>query len=374
MFAVFDHVLGVSQGASVHAVLGVAHAQALKAFETAEGLTARARRKRKSNETADDDANKVASEQRQFTFLSFNIFFVFCLDKVAEWKVTSFFSLPRERRWALITDVQRNYQRLCVTEPKEQLAEMDAASLQRKEEKKMQEIGKFKKRFDNYHKHQHITPITDVEAINEVDDVETLRDQIRLRTSVYQMKVSARIGDGKGQDELERLRRDLAEVEVETPLPSSKPPAPPPAPIRAAHPAPTADAVALDREHCKQMSEAWGEVCELTHAGVFQAPRATRPKRGARRQDPSPRDQGLVGVAFSESSVSWKVVSVDWCPADKAVVVWYCDSDLAATTGTGAEIMKQFARRVAAGQATGPCPSCLEFSTVREVRAWIREI
>ena len=44
MFAHFDHVLRVSQGASVHACLAVAHAQMMKAFETDAGLKARARK------------------------------------------------------------------------------------------------------------------------------------------------------------------------------------------------------------------------------------------------------------------------------------------------------------------------------------------
>jgi hypothetical protein len=96
MFAVFDHVLRVSQGASVHAVLGVAHAQGLKAFETVEGLAARARRKRKPNETADDDAGNVAA-----------------------WKATSFFGLQRaavgadQRRAEKLSKVVRVHEVIC---------------------------------------------------------------------------------------------------------------------------------------------------------------------------------------------------------------------------------------------------------------------
>ena len=128
-----------------------------------------------------------------------------------------------------------------------------------------------------------------------------------------------------------------------------------------------------NKEHSRQIAEAWAEVCELTNAMVFRAPRATRPKKAPRRQDPSPRDQRLVGVAaFSDSSVDWKVVTVSWCPTDKAIVVWYCDTAEATTAGVSKETMKAFASRVAEGGNTGPCPSCLEFLSVREVRAWVR--
>jgi hypothetical protein len=348
MFAFFDHVLRVNPGACLQAVLGQAHALALKALATPGDLAARARRKRKRGETADDDAEKVAA-----------------------WKVTNFFEIPRERRWEIITDIQRRYKELCVTVPKEQLAEHDSTSLQRKRD--ANDAGKRKdaKRLDKYRQFDHITPIVDAEAMNELDDVETLRDQIRVRLYVYQMKVSTKIGDKTGDEELERLRLGLAKSLATEPLPDPKPG--PPRPTRAAHPAPTADAAALDRAYIKQMSEVWGELCELTHAGVFRAPRATRPKRAPRRQDPSPRDQTLVGVDFVENSIAWKVVAVDWSPVGKSVIVWYCDCDMAETTETSMEAMKEFVRLVAAGGNSDSCPPCLEFSSVREVRAWIRE-
>ena len=193
-----------------------------------------------------------------------------------------------------------------------------------------------------------------------------------MRTYVYQMtSLKTKVGDGTGEEELERLRCGLAKEVAEMSLPP-KPPPPAAVAFRLAHPAPTAAAAALDKEHSRQIAEAWAEVCELTNAMVFQAPRATRPKKSPRRQDPSPRDQGLVGVAFSDSSVDWKVVTVSWCPADKAIVVWYYDTAEATTAGVSTQTMKTFASRVAEGKNTGPCPSCLEFSSVREVRAWVR--
>jgi hypothetical protein len=268
--------------------------------------------------------------------------------------------LPRERRWVLIRDVQRKYDDLCVKEPKEQLAEMDAASLKRKIDTKEKEVRKIEKRFKKYNEFLNVAAITEAEEIEEADDVEALRNQIRLRTHVYQMKVVTLIGDGQGVDELERLRCELAKEIAENPLPPIPPP-PAPVPFRPAHPAPTAAAVALDKEHSRQIAEAWAGVCELTNAMVFQAPRATRPKKAPCRQDPSPRDQSLVGVAFSDSSVNWRVVTVSWCPADKTIVVWYCDIAQATTTGVGMEAMKTFVSQVAMGGGTGPCPSCLEF-------------
>jgi predicted translin family RNA/ssDNA-binding protein len=104
--------------------------------------------------------------------------------------------LPRERRWVLIRDVQRKYDDLCVKEPKEQLAEMDAASLKRKIDTKEKEVGKIEKRFKKYNEFLNVAAITEAEEIEEADDVEALRNQIRLRTHVYQMKVVTLIGDG----------------------------------------------------------------------------------------------------------------------------------------------------------------------------------
>ena len=90
MFAFFDHVLRISQGASAHACFGVAHAQHLKAFETEGGLMARARKKRKEGERAEDDEKKVEA-----------------------WRVTSFFSLPRERCWEIIPCAASVHKAVC---------------------------------------------------------------------------------------------------------------------------------------------------------------------------------------------------------------------------------------------------------------------
>jgi len=355
MFAHFDHVLRISQGACVHACLGVAHAQMMKAFETWEGLQARARAKRKKGETAEDDAAKVE-----------------------EWKATSFFDLPPERRWEIITAVQRQYHSLCVLQPREELREMDQASLARKVAARDAEIKRHQGRFDKYKKFEKITPITLAEELEEQQGgldgaalAEMLRDQIRVRVHVYQVKVAARIGDKHDEEELVRLRHEIGDLIV-VPLPP-KPGPPSPYPVRGAHAAPTAEAMELEKKHLVDVCEAYGEVLSMCNAGVFRAPRATRPKKAGPRQDAPERDLALVGTAFTEDKVDWKVVHVGWSGADKAVVVWYYDAALADQTGVPETDMKAFARDVADSRAKGACPAPLEFSAVREVRAWIRE-
>jgi hypothetical protein len=77
-------------------------------FETDASLKARVRRKRKHGEAVEDDAEKVEAL-----------------------KATSLFALPPERRWEIITAVQRRYHALFVQYPQGELKEMDQASLAR---------------------------------------------------------------------------------------------------------------------------------------------------------------------------------------------------------------------------------------------------
>ena len=298
--------------------------------------------------------------------------------KVAAWKATSFFALPPERRWEIITAVQRKYHALCVQQPRGELKEMDQASLARKVAERDAELKKSKGRFDKYRKFDVITTITSAEDLEEqagplegAQLAEFLRDQVRVRVHVYQMKVAARIGDKYDEEELARLRREVEDLVV-VPLPSPKPGPPSPYPVRGAHAAPTAEAMELEKKHLVDVCEAYGEVLSMCNAGVFRAPRATRPKKAAPRQDAPARDLALVGTVFTEDKVDWKVVHVGWSGADKAVVVWYYDTALAGRTGVLEAGMKAFARDVADSRAKGTCPAPLEFSAVREVRAWIR--
>ena len=122
--------------------------------------------------------------------------------KVEAWKATSFFALPPERRWEIITAVQRKYHALCVQQPRGELKEMDQASLARKVAERDAELKKSKGRFDKYRKFDVITTITSAEDLEEqagplegAQLAEFLRDQVRVRVHVYQMKVAARIGD-----------------------------------------------------------------------------------------------------------------------------------------------------------------------------------
>jgi hypothetical protein len=136
------------------------------------------------------------------------------------------------------------------------------------------------------------------------------------------MNFAASIGDKYEEDELARLRREVEDL-ITVPLPSPKPGPPSPYPVRGAHAAPTAEAMELEKKHLVDMCEADGEVLSMCNAGVFRAPRATRPTKAAPRQDapharPRPR-----GHRVHRRQVYWKVVHVGWSGADKAVVVWY---------------------------------------------------
>ena len=115
----------------------------------------------------------------------------------------------------------------------------------------------------------------------------------------------------------------------------------------------------------------------MTKSGTFTAPKrrsggggvgAPRKKRKAvKRRERSVRDDetALVGSEFEEDGVQWKVLAVDWSDDDAAMVVWYYD--LAAAGNMTEEEMES--KRIAgeAGQV-----DALEFSSVSEVKAWIK--
>jgi hypothetical protein len=199
-----------------------------------------------------------------------------------------------------------------------------------------------------YLQHDEITPLTtaaqlrSLEELEPKEEVERLRDQIRVRTHVYSMTVQARIGGGETEEELTRLRSELVK-QIEVPLPV-KPPEPSAFIVRPRHPAPTAAAVALDIEHIsRRVSEAFGDILAFTNAGVFRAPRATRPQKDAARHDATAGETALVGVHFRESGIDWKVLDVRWCPADSTVVVWYFDTAMADERDVSDISMREFA-------------------------------
>ena len=157
-----------------------------------------------------------------------------------------------------------------------------------------------------------------------------MRDQIRVRIHVYEIKAAAlpAIGSQDTVGEQTRLVEELKAVVV-LPLPPLPPP-PLPYPVRPAHPAPTAEATALDMQHMCRISDAITQLMHLTSEGSFKAARSKVPRRSARAPAaPSvPRAHSanattlaLVGAEFEESLISWKVVGVDWSEELDQVVV-----------------------------------------------------
>ena len=108
----------------------------------------------------------------------------------------------------------------------------------------------------NYLNHEKYTPLTSIselaasEMLEPHEKMERLRDQIRVRNDVHNMKLRAHIGGAPGavmELELIRLRSELAEV-LAISL-STKPHVPSSVPTRVRHAAPTEAAVALNIGH-----------------------------------------------------------------------------------------------------------------------------
>ena len=144
-FAHFDNALELD--ASVHAELGVAHAKALKLMTTDGSKYSRARRLSASIADPSERAAAVAS-------------------KMSVWNCTSFFSLPREKRWLIIKDVQRNFKLLCISEPAAKLKAHDEAKLGRAVATRDHEITTYLNRAVKFKEMDTITPITSVGALD----------------------------------------------------------------------------------------------------------------------------------------------------------------------------------------------------------------
>jgi hypothetical protein len=366
-FAVLDRTLVL--GASTHCLFGVAHSQLLKAFDAAatkEQLAKRAVAKRKKK-------NGGSGNQEEIN------------EQVEAWDVTSFFSLPREKRWRIIKDVQRNYRDLCVLAPKKKVEEHDAAKVNRYRDARSKEIEKCLDRAARYAEFSLIAPCTTVEQLEALNTPSTsvnehlkvLRDQIRVRRHVFGLKPKdlPLIGDDTGDGAVTRLE-DALRMEVVKPLPA-KPAPPPPYPVRPRHAAPTASAISLDQQHLVAVSAAWTQLMSMTNQSIFRVPRqhaATRARRAvaAPRQTATPQEVALSGTTFTEDAVDWKVLAPLWSEAQKVVLVWYYDEAAAAAAGVNEDSMRTFAAAVSCGvKDPGPCPSPLERSSVMEIREWI---
>ena len=370
-FAVLERTLVL--GANTFSLFGVASANLLKAFDAPaakKSLAEATVRKRKRENGGTGGTAEVDA-------------------LVATWDMTSFSSLPREKRWGLIKDVQRKYEALCVIAPKGMKKAHAEAKVARLQTARAAELLRCINRAAKHAEFSRIKPCTstaELQALrgahaDDKDYAKALRDQIRVRVHVFGVakKYLPNIGGGSNlaeeAAELLRLEAELPAM-VETPLPA-QPSAPQPYPVRARHMAPSPLAVTMDQEYLVRVTTAWRDLAAMTNRFIFRTPRA-RVSRAARAPRPQPRrtvplrDAALSGATFTEDEVNWKVLAPLWSAADKRVVVLYYDVDAAASAGTTEEEMVVFASAVASGaKSPGPCPAPFERSTVMEIRSWI---
>ena len=309
--------------------------------------------------------------------------------KVDEFRVTSFFNLPKEERWVIIRDLQKRYQKGIVGASRDALKAEAGARLARLRLKKDEHIRLCAMRCDKYNDFVKVVPcrtVADLEALcaRHADDLkacaEALRDQIRVRLHVYKVKAAdlPNIGSDNPEVAVARLMAELRAV-VARALPRDPPP-PVPYPTRSAHPAPTRAAVAFHMKHLEAISAALVALVEITAEGAFKAPRrrtvlpkspaeVAAPKakaKGTKRpRGPTAAQAALEGEVFEEDGVDWKVLAVVWDADEEEVVVWYYDVEMAAD-GDLSEDEMDLARTE--GLDLGP----LECSSVTEVKGWIR--
>ena len=369
-FAHFDDALKIK--ASVKAMIGVAHAKALKAFST-DG---------EKKEKAMQTARKMMARGSGSSSLSND-----AAALVEKWNVTSFFNFPREKRWMIIKSVQKNYKELCVDDPKTRLEKHDEAALERSRQARLDEINKARGRWLRYKQMESIQIAKSASELNDIyssfsdeDDKarnEAMIDQIRVRIHVYALKAMEL---PKMHSELDykgnaaRLRTALKPV-VEKPLPP-KPGAPSPFPERPHHSAPTDEATQLQEDYMREYNQAWKEVMEITQSGSFIAPKRKarggglgaprKRRRGRATKERSARDDeiALVGEEFEEDGVQWKVLAVDWSDDDASMVVWYYDVQ-------GANLSEEEMDKMRV-EGTAGNVDALEFSSVSEVKEWVK--
>ena len=376
-FATYDYVLRLHAGHG--ATAGVAQSIRMHAMDTPGALNKKAedkvknKRKRGVGTTA-TEAENVA-------------------EQIEKWRTTSFFALSREERWAIIKSVRKQYS-ANAKEELLQLQKMDEAKAARQKKAKEDNINKHRNQALKFLEFSAVSVITSLAQLDALvaahagspeELAEALRVQIRVRKHVYRVPmnnlppITAKPGHS-AEEEAERLRIAFVEL-VGVTLPS-KQHTPTPFPLRGAIAAPSADAVKLELEHIKKVSNAWGELIEVLDGNaVFKAkaskakravaPRAAPPKgKKARAQKPkaaktpSPSDRSVEGAEFEEDGIDWKVLTVRWCGSTESVVVWYYDVVEAAAGGIDEENMID-------AIDNGESHDCLEYSSVSEIKRWI---
>jgi len=378
-FAIYDYAMRL--GASFGATAGVAQSMSMHTMETPGALRQK--------------AAAVASHKRKRALCNGSTEAEQVAEQLAKWHTTSFFALPRERRWEIIDSVRKDYKRMVKAELL-LLRKMDEAKAARQKKSRQEEIDKHSNRAIKYYEFASIGVVATLASLatlvatyagDPAGLAEALRQQIRVRKHVYRVKSSelpylaAKPGHSP-EAEAERLRGAFVTI-VATALPP-KPPAPTPYPVREAAAAPSALATELDKAYAVQVSNAWRElITVLQGKAAFTAPKAkakrvkasatkkantkapaATPKPKAART-PSGADRALEGVEFDEDGVEWKVLTVRWCSSAESVVVYYYDVLEAESGGVSEDQMRD-------AIDTGDSYDCLEHSSVKEIKKWVK--
>ena len=385
-FGCFDYLLGKS-GASVESSFGTAHAQKMRTMTNAAELRKQAEKSVKDKRTGsgigtDDDVE----------------------EKLRSWAYTSWKqALPKKERMVVIKSLQKSIRTDGEERRRQRRLQADAA-VGRKRKAVVDSANRRLRAVAYYLKHLSIEPIqsraglSELKASHEEPDeptsnyAEALRDQIRVRTSVYPMRaICALPAIGKGSDdaELRRLEEGVGEVVVVELPPKSPEPSPE---FRATPVAPTAAAVVAQKAHLVATIAAYRQFIALTTQGIFRLPRAgddndgdegttTRDssKKKKRKTASQPRTRGprritfreqqLVGETFEDDGVDWKVLDVAWSDEVEPpqVVVFYYDKEAAVAEGVLENDLLEALDE--AGDHSNA--EHIEWSTVSEVRAWL---
>ena len=317
-------------------------------------------------------------------------------EQLRSWAHTSWRqALPKEERMVVIKSLQKNL-RAHGEERREQRRLLADAALQRKRKAVVDSANRRLRAVANYLNHLSITPIRSQEGLDELKTshqasdeptsnyAEALRDQIRVRTTVYPVVRGSLPAIGKGCDEAEltRLEEEVGDVVVLA-LPAK---APEPSPeFRATPVAPTVAAATAQTEHLVATITAYRQFMLLTKQGIFRLPRAgdedgdestssssgrtasQQRQRGPRRV--TTQEQLLVGQTFEDDGIDWKVLDVAWSDEIEPpqVVVFYYDQEAATAEGVLEGDLLE-----ALDEAGGHLDvEHIEYSKVSEVRAWL---
>ena len=358
---------------SMRATMGVAHANRLHLCQSKGEMKARARKLLAKEHRV---VGGKASEEDVAAL-------------VKKWEYTSFKRLPREERWELLTDLQRRSRELRDEWRKKEKGH-DSARLKRKIDNQDDDINTAQTKALKFQQYDQVVPITTEEALDALtakyagkgqdkEYAEHLRDQLRARQHCFKWKKSTlpNFGSNHNEGELSRLESALRSVVVKD---IGKKIAPPLARLlRPAPPAMTAEAIQLQVEHLKLVSQATFEIMRLARSGVFSM--APRKRSGGAKRTARPRkkknaakkarrvtnaEKGLVGEAFEEDAIEWMVLDVVWSDEDGEVVVHYYDIVDAANDDLTEDDLREALEE-------SEYYDCMERSKVSEIRKWIRE-